>query len=274
MAGFDIPEGTQFFIVPETGTGPDHPFSGEKLTVTMALYRVKDIDEAIALTNRIQAYQGQGHSCGIYSRSDANIMKLAEAHQHQPGDGQPAAGRLQQRQSVERHAPDLLARLRLSWGGNGTNNNITWRDLINETWVSKPLAVPTAICGTDMHIYNWDEWAQKTIPVPMVVGHEYVGEIVDIGARSRLRGRRPRLRRRPHHLRPLPQLPRRPPAPLPQHGRRRRQPRRGASPNTSSIPRQRFKIPDGITDEIASIFDPFGNATHTALRSTWSARTC
>ena len=40
MAGFDIPEGTKFFIVPETGAGPDLPFSGEKLTVTMALYRV------------------------------------------------------------------------------------------------------------------------------------------------------------------------------------------------------------------------------------------
>lgn len=40
----------------------------------------------------------------------------------------------------------------------------------------------TAICGTDMHIYNWDAWAQKTIPVPMVVGHEFVGEIVDVGA--------------------------------------------------------------------------------------------
>src|SRR5687768_7571913 len=77
-AGFEIPEGTQFFIVPETGAGPDHPFSGEKMTVTMALYRARDIDEAIELTNRIQAYQGQGHSCGIYSTSDANIMKLAE----------------------------------------------------------------------------------------------------------------------------------------------------------------------------------------------------
>ena len=38
----------------------------------------------------------------------------------------------------------------------------------------------TAICGTDVHIYNWDEWSQKTIPVPMVVGHEYVGEVVGI----------------------------------------------------------------------------------------------
>src|SRR5438034_10287295 len=40
----------------------------------------------------------------------------------------------------------------------------------------------TGICGTDLHIYNWDAWAQKTIPVPMVVGHEFVGEIVAVGA--------------------------------------------------------------------------------------------
>jgi len=38
----------------------------------------------------------------------------------------------------------------------------------------------TAICGTDVHIYNWDQWAQKTIPIPMVSGHEYAGEIVEI----------------------------------------------------------------------------------------------
>ncbi|HET7569677.1 MAG TPA: alcohol dehydrogenase catalytic domain-containing protein, partial [Gammaproteobacteria bacterium] len=40
----------------------------------------------------------------------------------------------------------------------------------------------TAICGTDLHIYNWDSWAQKTIPVPMAVGHEYSGEIVEVGS--------------------------------------------------------------------------------------------
>lgn len=40
----------------------------------------------------------------------------------------------------------------------------------------------TAICGTDMHIYNWDDWAKRTIPVPMIVGHEFVGEIVDVGS--------------------------------------------------------------------------------------------
>ena len=40
----------------------------------------------------------------------------------------------------------------------------------------------TGICGTDVHIYAWDEWAQKTIPVPMVIGHEFVGEIVEVGS--------------------------------------------------------------------------------------------
>ena len=141
FAGFDIPEGTQFFIVPETGYGPDHPFSGEKMTVTMALYRVKDIDEAIFLTNAIQAYQGQGHSCGIYSRSDANIMKLANATR-------TSRVMVNQPQSAS-NSGNLWNGMRQtfslgcgSWGGNGTNNNITWRDLINETWVSKPLATP------------------------------------------------------------------------------------------------------------------------------------
>ena len=43
----------------------------------------------------------------------------------------------------------------------------------------------TAICGTDIHIWKWDEWAQRTIPVPMQIGHEYVGEIVGIGQEVR-----------------------------------------------------------------------------------------
>ena len=144
MAGFEIPEGTRFFIVPETGAGPDYPFSGEKLTVTMALYKVKDIDEAIERTNEIQAYQGQGHSCGIYSTSDANIMKLANATK-------TSRVMVNQPQAAS-NSGNLWNGMRQtfslgcgSWGGNGTNNNITWRDLINETWVSKPLATPKTL---------------------------------------------------------------------------------------------------------------------------------
>ena len=76
MAGVEIPEDRKFIIIPETGVGPEHPYSGEKMSVIMAFYKVKNIDEAIALTNEIQAYQGMGHSCGIYSYSDENILKL------------------------------------------------------------------------------------------------------------------------------------------------------------------------------------------------------
>ena len=75
----------------------------------MALYKVQDIDEAIELTTRIQAYQGQGHSCGIYSYNDDNIMRLALATRHIASYGKSAAGRIEQRQPLERHAPDLFA---------------------------------------------------------------------------------------------------------------------------------------------------------------------
>ncbi len=139
MAGFGVPEGTRFFIVPETSWGPDHPFSGEKMSVTMALYRARDIDHAIEITNGVQGYQGRGHSCGIYSTSDANIMKLANAtYTSRVMVNQPQAAS---------NSGNLWNGMRQtfslgcgSWGGNATNNNITWRDLINETWVSKPLA--------------------------------------------------------------------------------------------------------------------------------------
>ena len=143
-AGFTIPEGTQFFIVPETGHGADFPFSGEKMTVTMALYRAKDIDEAIEITNNVQAYQGMGHSCGIYSTSDENILKLAE-------HTKTSRVMVNQPQSAS-NSGNLWNGMRQtfslgcgSWGGNATNNNISWRDLVNETWVSKPLATPKTL---------------------------------------------------------------------------------------------------------------------------------
>ncbi|QQD19109.1 aldehyde dehydrogenase family protein [Spongiibacter nanhainus] len=138
MAGIDLPEGKSFFIVPETGAGPDHPFSGEKMSVVMAFYTAKDIDDAIAITNAIQAYQGQGHSCGIYSYKDDNILKFANATKtSRVMVNQPQA---------PSNSGNLWNGMRQtfslgcgSWGGNATNNNITWQDLINVTWVSRNL---------------------------------------------------------------------------------------------------------------------------------------
>ncbi len=144
MAGVELPADAKFIMVPETGAGPDHPFSGEKLSSIMALYKVKDIQDAIDTTNRIQAYQGQGHSCGIYSNNDANIMSFAE---------QTKTSRVLVNQpQAPSNSGNLWNGLRQtfslgcgSWGGNATNNNITWRDLINETWVSRPLAEPKVL---------------------------------------------------------------------------------------------------------------------------------
>lgn len=124
----------------------------------------------------------------------------------------------------------------------------------------------TAICGTDMHIWNWDAWAQKTIPVPMVVGHEFVGEIVEVGSnvndfhpgqivsgeghvvcgrcRNCMAGRR--------HLCA--------------HTSGIGVNRSGSFAEYVSVPMSNVWVhrPD-IDLDVASIFDPFGNATHTAL---------
>ena len=124
----------------------------------------------------------------------------------------------------------------------------------------------TGICGTDLHIYNWDAWAQKTIPVPLVVGHEFVGEIVEVGSnvkdffpgqvvsgeghvvcgrcRNCLAGRR--------HLC----------ADTKGIGVNRP----GAFAEYLSLPMTNVWVHgESIDRDVASIFDPFGNAVHTAL---------
>lgn len=144
MAGVEIPEDRLFIIMPETGTGPDHPYSGEKLSTIMAFYKVKDIDEAVRLTNKIQEYQGMGHSCGIYSNSDENILKLA--------NGTKTSRVMVNQPQAPSNSGNLWNGMRQTfslgcgtWGGNSTNENINWRHLINVTWVSKPLATPKVL---------------------------------------------------------------------------------------------------------------------------------
>ena len=149
MAGIDLPYGKQFFIVPETGAGADYPFSGEKMSVVMAFYRVKNIDEAITQTNDIQTYQGMGHSCGIYSQNDSNILKY--------GIGTKTSRVMVNQPQAPSNSCNVWNGMRQtfslgcgSWGGNSINNNITWEDLVNITWISKPLAKNKEIPGDDI----------------------------------------------------------------------------------------------------------------------------
>lgn len=144
MADVDIPADRTFIIMPETGTGPKHPYSGEKLSVIMAFYKVKNIDEAIALTNKIQEYQGMGHSCGIYSYSDDNIMKLAF--------GTKTSRVMVNQAQAPSNSGNLHNGMRQTfslgcgtWGGNSTDENLYWRHLVNVTWVSKNLKIPKVL---------------------------------------------------------------------------------------------------------------------------------
>ncbi len=124
----------------------------------------------------------------------------------------------------------------------------------------------TAICGTDVHIYNWDQWSQNTVPLGLVTGHEYVGEVVGMGEEvtgfaigDRVSGE--------GHI-------------TCGYCRNCRAGRRHLCRNTVGVGVNRagafaeylvipafnaFKLPDDVSDELAAIFDPFGNAVHTAL---------
>lgn len=124
----------------------------------------------------------------------------------------------------------------------------------------------TAICGTDVHIYQWDEWSQKTIPVPMQVGHEFVGEIVEMGASVRglaigarvsgeghlVCGHCRNCRRGTKHLC------------IQTKGIGVNVP--GCFAEYLALPASNvFPLPIGITDDEAAILDPLGNAVHSAL---------
>ncbi|RPE00989.1 L-threonine 3-dehydrogenase [Candidatus Pantoea deserta] len=124
----------------------------------------------------------------------------------------------------------------------------------------------TAICGTDIHIYNWDDWSRKTIPVPMITGHEYVGEVVAIGQEVRGFTIGDRVSGEGHitcgHCRNC----RAGRTHLCRNALGVGVNRQGCFAEYLVIPAfNAFRIPDNISDELAAIFDPFGNAVHTAL---------
>ena len=124
----------------------------------------------------------------------------------------------------------------------------------------------TAICGTDIHIYQWDDWASKTIPVPMAVGHEFSGEVVECGIEVKGFAVGDRVSAEGHVTCGVCRNCR--------AGRRHLcmnsvgvgVNRAGAFADYIAVPAFNvFKLPDVISDEMASILDPLGNATHTAL---------
>jgi len=124
----------------------------------------------------------------------------------------------------------------------------------------------TAICGTDVHIYNWDAWSEKTIPVPMVVGHEYFGVVERVGAEVEAFTPGDRVSGEGHITCGFCRNCRAGRRHLCRHAIGVGVNRPGAFAELLVIPAENvYRIPDDIPDEIASIFDPYGNAAHTAL---------
>ncbi|HLU53685.1 MAG TPA: L-threonine 3-dehydrogenase [Acidimicrobiia bacterium] len=124
----------------------------------------------------------------------------------------------------------------------------------------------TSICGTDLHIYEWDEWAQATIPVPLVVGHEFMGRVAAVGDEVEGIREGERVSGEGHltcgHCRNC------------RAGRREfchshksvGVSRPGAFADYLVLPAQNvYPLPDHIPDDVAAVLDPLGNATHTAL---------
>lgn len=123
-----------------------------------------------------------------------------------------------------------------------------------------------AICGTDLHIYKWDDWAKKTVPVPMRIGHEFMGEVEDVGKEVRHFKKGDRVSGEGHLTCG--------------HCRNCRAGKRHLCRNTKGIgyhspgvfaeyfvmPSSNVvKIPDNISDDVGAILDPFGNAVHSTL---------
>lgn len=138
IAGFTIPEGTKFLMVEENGTGAEHPFSGEKLSVVLTIYKYDLFENAINRVNEILDWSGQGHSCGIHSVDEERISMLSE---------RTTTSRVMVRQAVcygnsgnwDNGMPFTLSLGCGTWGGNIASENITWKHMINTTWVSIPI---------------------------------------------------------------------------------------------------------------------------------------
>ncbi|OLC69851.1 MAG: sulfoacetaldehyde dehydrogenase [Betaproteobacteria bacterium 13_1_40CM_4_64_4] len=129
----------RFLIVAETGVGPAHPFSGEKLSPVLAFYRAADFAAAAALTERLLRYQGAGHSIGLHTRDEERALTLGltlpvcrvivnQAHCFATGG------------SFDNALPFSLSMGCGTWGRNSISDNLNYRHFLNITRVVRPLA--------------------------------------------------------------------------------------------------------------------------------------
>jgi sulfoacetaldehyde dehydrogenase len=140
LAGLDSAEAraARFLMVEDDGHGPDHPFSGEKLSVVLTVYRFTDLDQALDRIQGILDYQGAGHSCGIHTRSEDNARMVAERlrvarvlvnQAHCFGTGG----------SFDNGLGFTLTMGAGTWAGNSTTDNLSYRHFLNITRLARTI---------------------------------------------------------------------------------------------------------------------------------------
>jgi sulfoacetaldehyde dehydrogenase len=139
IAGFRVPDGTKFLIVPEADIGKEYPFSSEKLSPVLAIFRYDGFEQALSMVQAIYEVGGKGHSCGIYSFDDDHIHRLALT---------APVSRIMVRQPQSKanagafnNGMPMTSSMGCGvWGGNITNENINLKHYMQVTWVSRPIA--------------------------------------------------------------------------------------------------------------------------------------
>ena len=132
------PDGTKFLVAPATGIGPEHPVSGEKMALFLALYRASDFADAKAKARAIHDYQGRGHSLGLHSQNDKRAHELAmemqacriivnQAHCFATGG------------SFDNGLPFSLSMGCGSWGGNSIDDNLNWTHFVNRVRIARQI---------------------------------------------------------------------------------------------------------------------------------------
>ena len=143
----------KFLIVAESGVGPDHPFSGEKLSPVLALYRAADFAAAAAIAERLLRYQGAGHSVGLHTRVPGRATELGltlpvcrvivnQAHCFATGG------------SFDNALPFSLSMGCGTWGRNSISDNLNYRHFLNITRVVHPLPLPSVHEPTDEELFG------------------------------------------------------------------------------------------------------------------------
>jgi sulfoacetaldehyde dehydrogenase len=140
LAGLARPELAQarFLMVEEVGAGPQYPYSGEKLSPVLTVYRARDFDHACEIVNAVYGYQGAGHSVGIHTSDDEHILRLGnelpvcrvivnQAHCFATGG------------SFENGLPFSLSMGCGTWGRNNFSDNLNYRHYLNITRIARPL---------------------------------------------------------------------------------------------------------------------------------------